>query len=116
MNALAPITAETAPRHVERSDPAPPRAEDRGAVAAVSRVQPSEKVQPRAEDQPTVKAAPARRGSTARLSYDQTDKRVYVEIVDPQTGDVFQRLPPEILSDSKGIDGTQPGSIFDRTV
>lgn len=40
--------------------------------------------------------APAKAASdSARLNYDQERGRVYVEILDPQTGEVLQRLPPE---------------------
>ena len=116
MLALAPITAETAPRPQGRPDPAPARADDRVADALVSRVEPSGKAHQATVDTAAAKPAPSQRGSSARLSYDHEDKRVYVEIIDPQTGDVLQRLPPDIIAKSKSIDGTQPGAIFDRTV
>lgn len=37
--------------------------------------------------------------SRARLSLDQEERRVVVEIIDPETGDVITRFPPEQISD-----------------
>jgi uncharacterized FlaG/YvyC family protein len=43
-------------------------------------------------------AAEAERGSRARLSLDTEAHRVYVEIIDPETGDVISRFPPEQIA------------------
>ena len=59
-----------------------------GAEASERRPAPTS----RADAAPAAEAAPA---DNARLSYDRETKRVYVEILDPKTGEVIQRLPPE---------------------
>lgn len=73
-------------------------------------------------DAPSTRAAvppPAQRPvkasvDTARLAYDQESHRVYVEILDPQTGDVLQRLPPESAAEHlQEINGGQPGALVD---
>lgn len=40
----------------------------------------------------------AARSSRSRLTYDQELSRVFVEIVDPNSGEVIQRFPPEALT------------------
>lgn len=44
------------------------------------------------------RAAEAERSSRARLSLDTEAHRVYVEIIDPDTGDVITRFPPEQIA------------------
>ncbi len=53
----------------------------------------------------------------ARLSYDWERHRVIVEILDPQTGDVLQRLPPESAVERlQQINNGQPGALVDDFV
>ncbi len=76
-------------------------------------------------DAPSTRAAtpPATRlpakaaGDTARLTYDQERGRVYVEILDPQTGEVLQRLPPESAVERlQELNDGQPGALVDNFV
>ncbi len=69
---------------------------------------------PAAEAAPAAaEAAPA---DNARLSYDREKKRVYVEILDPRTGEVIQRLPPEsAVSRMIEISGGRLGALVDST-
>ena len=54
---------------------------------------------------------------TARLSYDLEKHRVYVEILDPKTGDVIQRLPPEsAVERMHELSGGRIGALVDSTV
>ena len=54
---------------------------------------------------------------TARLSYDRERHRVYVEILDPQTGEVLLRLPPESAVERlQQINNGQPGALVDDFV
>lgn len=56
-------------------------------------------------------------GAHARLTYDVEDADVYIEILNPRTGDVIRRLPPEdaapLISD---ITNSAPGAVIDGTV
>lgn len=56
-------------------------------------------------------------GTHARLSYDFEDADVYIEILNPRTGDVIRRLPPEdaapLISD---ITNAAPGAVIDGKV
>ncbi len=54
---------------------------------------------------------------TARLTYDHESHRVYVEIIDPQTGDVLQRLPPESAAEVlQELNDGQPGALVNNLV
>ncbi len=67
----------------------------------------------RADAAPAVEAAPA---DNARLSYDREKKRVYVEILDPRTGEVILRLPPEsAVSRMIELSGGRLGALVDST-
>lgn len=68
--------------------PAP--AANRPAEAVVRR----ERVESDQKSEQSFQAAPT---SRSRLTYDQELSRVFVEIVDPKSGEVIQRFPPEEL-------------------
>lgn len=56
-------------------------------------------------------------GSHARLSYDFEDADVYIEILNPRTGDVIRRLPPEdAVPLIRDITNAAPGTVIDGTV
>ncbi len=56
-------------------------------------------------------------GSHARLSYDVEDADVYIEILNPRTGDVIRRLPPEdAVPLIRDIADAGPGAVIDGTV
>ncbi len=56
-------------------------------------------------------------GSHARLSYDFEDADVYIEILNPRTGDVIRRLPPEdAVPLIRDIADAGPGAVIDGTV
>lgn len=72
----------------------------------------------RGQDQPS-------RSSRSRLTYDTELSRVFVEIVDPKSGEVVQRFPPEQLVrhmseliDQNLLDSNAggPGFVFDQVV
>ena len=80
-----------------------------------SQVQPIEP-----EEQPVTE-----RSSRARLSLDPEQRRVFVEIVDPKTGDVITRFPPEQIADhidsvlertGQGTNLEESGLIVDESV
>jgi hypothetical protein len=65
---------------------------------------PAEQRATRADTEPQRKPAdgPRRDGlgsARARLAYDSELSRVFVEILDPRTGDVVSRIPPEQLAE-----------------
>ncbi len=67
----------------------------------------------RADATPAAEAAP---GDYARLSYDRETNRVYVEILDPRTGEVIQRLPPEsAVSRMIELSGARLGALIDSS-
>ncbi len=67
----------------------------------------------RADAAPAAEAAPA---DNARLSYDRETNRVYVEILDPRTGEVILRLPPEsAVSRMIELSGGRLGALVDST-
>jgi len=78
----------------------------RGEAAPVVRTQEPERKEPvekgeKAEKQPQAKRGELpTRSAHARLNYDEDKKEVFVEILDPQTGDVLQRFPAEELPDN----------------
>jgi len=49
----------------------------------------------------------------ARLSYDPEDAEVFVEILDPTTGDVIRRLPAEKAAEETSVFG-YGGALIDR--
>ena len=49
----------------------------------------------------------------ARLSYDPENAEVFVEILDPTTGDVIRRLPAEKAAEEKSMFGFG-GALIDR--
>lgn len=51
----------------------------------------------------------------ARLNYDEDKKEVFIEILDPQTGDVLQRFPAEELPDQIRAASTGVGSLVETT-
>lgn len=56
--------------------------------------------------------APIRRGFQARLNYDPFDAEVFIEIIDPETGDVIRRFPAESLEEDSPLPGT--GNLIDK--
>ncbi len=75
---------------------------------------------PRADAAPAAEAEPAAAeaapADNARLSYDRETKRVYVEILDPRTGEVILRLPPEsAVSRMIELSGGRFGALVDST-
>ncbi len=65
----------------------------------------------------------AAQSSRSRLTYDQELSRVFIEIIDPKTGEVLQRFPPEQLVrhiDSivaaANREAEDPGLVLDRVV
>lgn len=79
------------------------------------RVQPAEKPEKaNAEEKAQAKRAESKsHGAHARLSYDQDKKEVFVEILDPQTGDVLQRFPAEELPERIRAAGGEVGSLVE---
>ena len=70
-------------------------------------------------------ATTAAQSSRSRLAYDQELARVFVEIVDPDSGEVIDRFPPEelvkhmqSLTDQEFLSNTQTGNglLLDRVV
>lgn len=86
MDGFAPIRLAT-----EISAPRP-SVEDAVAVVPVAQREMQEETEP----QPQLKLSePPPASFKARLNYDRERAEVYVEILDPQTGDVIQTLPPD---------------------
>ncbi len=53
----------------------------------------------------------------ARLSYDEDERRTYVEVLDPRTGDVLFRFPPEAMEKHlSSLVGNGTGALIDREV
>ena len=77
----------------------------RGGETPVGQVQEPESGQPVEKGERAAKRPQAQRVELstrafhARLNYDRDAEEVVVEILNPQTGDVLQRLPAEELSD-----------------
>jgi len=79
-------------------------------------VQPVEKAgnTEKAEKQPQAKRAELQsHNAHARLHYDEDKKEVFVEILDPQTGDVLQRFPAEELPDQIRAASSGVGSLVE---
>lgn len=88
-----------------------------------ARVNPEARLSPEApaSDQPSRIS----QSSRSRLTYDQELSRVFVEIVDPKSGEVVKRFPPEELvkhidslieaNRAKG-DPENAGLVFDQVV
>lgn len=55
---------------------------------------------------------PIRRNFQARLSYDPVEADVFIEILDPRTGDVIRRLPAESEDDDPS--NRHLGTLVDR--
>lgn len=53
------------------------------------------------------------RAAHARLNYDEESEEVFVEILDPQTGDVLQRFPAEELPDDIRASVGDAGSLVE---
>ena len=90
MQPLAPIASEPTPRPVVRAELTPAVAVERRAAEQALRVEPGEATERTANDRaandrtrPDTPAPAPARSSRARLSYEQLNKQVYVEIVDP---------------------------------
>ena len=49
----------------------------------------------------------------ARLSYDPEDAEVFIEILNPTTGDVIRRLPAEKAAEDRPVFG-HGGALIDR--
>ncbi len=56
-----------------------------------------ERVEPNQNAERSARSFQAAQSSRSRLTYDQELSRVFVEIVDPESGEVVQRFPPEEL-------------------
>ena len=79
----------------------------------------AESAQPPADKNPQpVKSAPVVESQSsyqARLNYDREKATVFVEILDPTTGDVLQRMPAESAADRiHELTGGYGGSMFDK--
>ena len=76
----------------------PLRGDAKPVVREPKAVQPVEKGEKTglAEEKPQATRAESQ-GAHARLNYDEDTKEVFIEILDPQTGDVLQRFPAEEL-------------------
>lgn len=80
---------------------------------SVQPVEKAEKTQ-ETEKQPQAKRTIAEpRSAHARLNYDEETKEVFVEILDPQTGDVLQRFPAEELPERIRAAGGEVGSLVE---
>ena len=53
-----------------------------------------------------------RRNFRARLNYDPVEAEVFLEILDPETGEVFRRLPAEGVPDDDTSIGS--GALLNR--
>jgi hypothetical protein len=100
----------------------PVLAEEPRAKQAELTLRPVERVSASKKPEPTPAAA---QSSRSRLAYDKELARVFVEIVDPDSGEVVDRFPPEELVKHmkslieqehlpSGQDGT--GLLLDRLV
>ncbi len=68
----------------------------------------------KAEDTRQVKRAERQaKPAHARLQYDEETKEVFIEILDPQTGEVLQRFPAEELPEKLGAASTGVGSLVE---
>lgn len=76
-------------------------------------VQPAEKAEKAEIPEKRQSAEAQPRGAHARLNYDEETKEVFVEILDPQTGEVLQRFPAEELPDQIRAAGGEVGSLVE---
>ena len=88
----------------------------RGDAKPVARepkaVQPVEKGEKTAKPE---KQPQPQRSAHARLNYDEETKEVFIEILDPQTGEVLQRFPAEELPDQLRAASSGVGSLVETT-
>ncbi len=99
-----PAAQTAAPRAVERAEKAAPESKREAA--------PRERV----------KSAPApTKPSQYRLAYDEDRSRIFIQVIDPDSGEEILRFPPEELvrfidkSIGTGVPGNTPGLLVDRT-
>ena len=117
MTVAETISAGSAAASVKRTQ-ASARVEDSRVREAPARAAAAEQVAPGAADRPSARAS-----SQSRLAFDQELSRVFVEIVDSDSGEVVQRFPPEQIvryfaeiSDAAAepIDTERTGLVLDQ--
>ena len=101
-----------------RADTRPTRAPER--LAQPRRASPEAAdvaAQPRrASPEAAEVAAPREPAITARVNYDYEDARIFIEILNPRTGDVIRRLPPDLAADfALEETGRSTGIVVDRS-
>ena len=82
-----------------------------------------ERVESNQKPEQSAQSFQAAQSSRSRLTYDQELSRVFVEIVDPSSGEVIQRFPPEelvkhidsIVAAANG-EAEDPGLVLDEVV
>ncbi len=75
------------------------RADARRATATARPAEPKRAPEKRAQEKPAPETADrAEPRVAARVSYDREDSRMVVEILNPRTGDVIKRLPPDLAA------------------
>ena len=79
----------------------------------------ADSAQPAAEKNPQPvalsRAGESQSSFQARLNYDREKATVFVEILDPATGDVLQRIPAESAADRiHELTGGYGGSVLDK--
>jgi hypothetical protein len=100
---------ETNDRILGRLEPLTPVRRPQGVPA------PAEDSAPEPEpEQASVRVEPVRRGFEARLNYDPFEADVFIEILDPQTGDVLRRFPAESADKDSLL--RRGGSLRDKLV
>ena len=68
------------------------------------------------KDRPAPGASAVQNTTSARLSYDFESEDVFIEILNPRTGDVIKRLPPEdAAAEINTLSGSLPGAVYDGT-
>ena len=114
MDVAAPILEPPGARADTRPTRAPERlAQPRRASpdAADVAAQPD-----RAPPQTAEVAAPREPAISARVNYDYEDARIFIEILNPRTGDVIRRLPPDLAVDfAQAETGRSTGIVLDRS-
>lgn len=108
-NASRPVVLDQANRPANIRE-RPPDADTDVAVASVSSAAAPEGR--RASNASLVPTTTTR----ARLSYDFESEDVIIEILNPRTGDVIKRLPPEdAAAEINTLSGSLPGAVYDGT-
>ena len=107
------LTAKTPHKDAEQGTVAP-ASDDVETVPSVEDTDETRSTRTESEDR--APEAPASDSSvSARLTYDLEESEVFIEILDPRSGDVIQRLPPDkAAGEIAELTGGASGAIFDQ--